>query len=167
MTSMPASRRARAMIFAPRSWPSRPGFAMTTRIFAATALTLEDRRLAPDTPHVSQRVAHLAHRQVRARSGQDRLHQVRVSCRAALELGERLLGSGGVAARPHRTNALDLLLLERGIDAQDLERRLVVELVTVDADDHALPGLDLGLVAVRRLCDLSLHEVVLDRGHDA
>src|SRR4029453_7785144 len=32
MTSMPASRSARAMIFAPRSWPSRPGLAMTTRI---------------------------------------------------------------------------------------------------------------------------------------
>src|SRR5205823_535401 len=37
MTSMPASRRARAMIFAPRSWPSRPGFAMTTLIFRVTA----------------------------------------------------------------------------------------------------------------------------------
>src|SRR5262245_30558528 len=33
---MPASRRARAMIFAPRSWPSRPGFAMTTRIAPGT-----------------------------------------------------------------------------------------------------------------------------------
>src|SRR5687767_9008407 len=33
MTSIPASRSARAMIFAPRSWPSRPGFATTTRIF--------------------------------------------------------------------------------------------------------------------------------------
>src|SRR3954467_6718724 len=33
MTSMPASRSARAMIFAPRSWPSRPGLATTTRIF--------------------------------------------------------------------------------------------------------------------------------------
>src|SRR3954467_12176788 len=32
MTSMPASRRARAMIFAPRSWPSSPGLATTTRI---------------------------------------------------------------------------------------------------------------------------------------
>src|SRR5436305_5006012 len=30
---MPASRSARAMILAPRSWPSRPGFATTTRIF--------------------------------------------------------------------------------------------------------------------------------------
>src|SRR2546428_10157722 len=33
MTSIPASRRARAMILAPRSWPSRPGLATTTRIF--------------------------------------------------------------------------------------------------------------------------------------
>src|SRR6266516_7519708 len=36
MTSMPASRSARAMIFAPRSCPSRPGLATTTRIFRAT-----------------------------------------------------------------------------------------------------------------------------------
>src|SRR3954447_10662493 len=36
MTSIPASRSALAMIFAPRSWPSSPGFAITTLIFAAT-----------------------------------------------------------------------------------------------------------------------------------
>src|SRR5438105_9684218 len=33
MTSIPASRSARAMIFAPRSCPSSPGLATTTRIF--------------------------------------------------------------------------------------------------------------------------------------
>jgi hypothetical protein len=33
MTSIPASRNARATILAPRSWPSRPGFATSTRIF--------------------------------------------------------------------------------------------------------------------------------------
>src|SRR5690606_39377896 len=32
MTSMPASRSARAMTFAPRSCPSRPGLATKTRI---------------------------------------------------------------------------------------------------------------------------------------
>ena len=37
MTSMPASRSARAMIFAPRSCPSRPGLATTTRILRAVA----------------------------------------------------------------------------------------------------------------------------------
>jgi len=31
MTSIPASRSARATTFAPRSWPSSPGFAMMTR----------------------------------------------------------------------------------------------------------------------------------------
>src|SRR5216117_2716149 len=31
MTSIPASRRARATILAPRSWPSNPGLATTTR----------------------------------------------------------------------------------------------------------------------------------------
>src|SRR3954451_6228723 len=34
---MPASRSARAMILAPRSWPSRPGFATTTRILRLPA----------------------------------------------------------------------------------------------------------------------------------
>src|ERR687898_284574 len=40
MTSMPASRRARAMIFAPRSCPSRPGFAITTLIFRAPGVDI-------------------------------------------------------------------------------------------------------------------------------
>src|SRR3954468_23594342 len=34
---MPASSSARAMILAPRSWPSRPGFATTTRILRLPA----------------------------------------------------------------------------------------------------------------------------------
>src|SRR5689334_8711284 len=45
MTSIPASRRARAMIFAPRSCPSRPGFAITTRIVPGTSA---EYRGAPD-----------------------------------------------------------------------------------------------------------------------
>src|SRR5437764_581150 len=36
---MPASRNARAMIFAPRSWPSRPGLATTTRILRAVCFS--------------------------------------------------------------------------------------------------------------------------------
>src|SRR3954465_11791997 len=45
MTSMPASRSARAMIFAPRSWPSRPGLATTTRIFLVDVLLTAARKL--------------------------------------------------------------------------------------------------------------------------
>src|SRR4051794_5533638 len=53
MTSMPASRSARGMIFAPRSYPSRPGLATTTRIlrllrcWALTAGLVGDRRPGP------------------------------------------------------------------------------------------------------------------------
>src|SRR5205085_4027710 len=52
MTSMPASRSARAMIFAPRSCPSRPGLATTTRIFLWVAASMRaahpiDRRAIP------------------------------------------------------------------------------------------------------------------------
>src|SRR5262249_37639497 len=50
MTSIPASRSARAMIFAPRSWPSRPGFAMTTRILRATARKYMDVSAATSVP---------------------------------------------------------------------------------------------------------------------
>src|SRR5256885_10779192 len=40
MTSMPASRSARAITFAPRSWPSRPGFATNTRIFCSGVVVI-------------------------------------------------------------------------------------------------------------------------------
>src|ERR1041384_6137648 len=55
MTSIPASRRARATTFAPRSWPSSPGLAITTRIrpcataTSATFLVLPSRRGAART----------------------------------------------------------------------------------------------------------------------
>src|SRR5437764_12886073 len=45
MTSNPASRRARALTLAPRSCPSRPGLATTTRYRRSTAL--HSRRMPP------------------------------------------------------------------------------------------------------------------------
>src|SRR3954464_12729771 len=75
MTSMPASRSARAMIFAPRSWPSRPGLATTTRIFRAVAavigwslvavpyqLAVELAQLAADLAAVGDRIVGVAER---------------------------------------------------------------------------------------------------------
>src|SRR5581483_5475893 len=47
MTSMPASRSARATIFAPRSCPSSPGFATTTRILRSTPPILWKWRAGP------------------------------------------------------------------------------------------------------------------------
>src|SRR3954447_8591341 len=47
MTSMPASRRARAMILAPRSCPSKPGLATTTRILPLDAASTAGRDPTP------------------------------------------------------------------------------------------------------------------------
>src|SRR5215218_11048223 len=47
---MPASRRARAMILAPRSWPSKPGLATTTRILRAVAASIRPGTLAGTGP---------------------------------------------------------------------------------------------------------------------
>src|SRR4051794_26701884 len=52
MTSMPASRSARAMIFAPRSWPSRPGLATTTRILRLLVAALTAASLLHDQLHL-------------------------------------------------------------------------------------------------------------------
>src|SRR5215467_3637757 len=128
---------------------------------------LEDRRLAPGAPGGAEDVAHLAEGGVGAGGGDDRLLEVRVGLGGAAELGERGFDRTAVASGAQRLDALDLLLLERGVDAQDLERRLVLLLIAVYADDDALLGLDLGLVAVGGVGDLALHEVLLDRRDDA
>src|SRR5215207_3931812 len=82
MTSIPASRSARAMIFAPRSCPSKPGFATTTRILRS-AMTADSRALLHAKLH-----AHVG-RMVRAhdRVGALLLHPLAV---AALGLERRL-----------------------------------------------------------------------------
>src|SRR3990170_3858182 len=64
MTSMPASRSALAIIFAPLSWPSRPGFAITTRIFRRPTPSVYERathghRLLPRLAEPRQRPVRL------------------------------------------------------------------------------------------------------------
>src|SRR5437764_12022224 len=63
---MPASRRARAMILAPRSWPSSPGLATTTRILlgageAAGVIAAYIMRRRHSAPAAFARVAAFAH----------------------------------------------------------------------------------------------------------
>src|SRR5580658_3242771 len=57
MTSTPASRSARATTFAPRSWPSRPGFAMTTRMLLMNVLHRNAVQPGPRGSRLPRRVA--------------------------------------------------------------------------------------------------------------
>src|SRR5437867_8157184 len=79
MTSNPASRRARAMILAPRSWPSKPTFPTRRRSFrsppprSSMASTSEiGFLLVVFTQHRFQSAADLAEGSVRLHRPQDR-----------------------------------------------------------------------------------------------
>src|SRR6185295_8897058 len=98
MTSMPASRRARAMTFAPRSCPSSPGLAITTLIlrisFSGFGIcripnppnpresqipnpeSLNNGHFLVLAPHFAERVAHLTDRRVGAHGVENREHHV-------------------------------------------------------------------------------------------
>src|SRR5947208_10115416 len=128
MTSIPASRSARAITFAPRSWPSSPGFAMTT---LSLRIHRRNRRepasyyrdlfvLAPDLP---QRVAHLADRRVGADGVKNRRHQVRRRLRRRAQGLKRSRGGILVAGSPQPFELRQLLLGCRLIDVENLQRR--------------------------------------------
>src|ERR671914_2647268 len=112
---MPASRRARAMIFAPRSWPSRPGLATTTRI------TSEDGCFGVGAVDALERLDDLAFGAVGAGAVEQRFHQVAAGRGAVAQLCEGLLGGLTIAARPHGLHAADLFALQLGRDLEDLE----------------------------------------------
>src|SRR5689334_20291021 len=71
MTSMPASRKARAITLAPRSCPSRPGLATRTRIlrsireFAITFTLTTTIRRVPDRFRKLRAVHRRSHRELR------------------------------------------------------------------------------------------------------
>src|SRR5919204_2549703 len=189
MTSIPASRSARAMILAPRSCPSRPGFATTTRmrrlslafmrarmVFAtgrpapqcvASPPWLEDRRFGVGAEHGLERLDDLAFGGVGARRVQERGHQVGVAGGLLAQGRQRALDGRRVPAGASGLEPPDLLALERGIDAQDLEALLVVLRERVDPDHDPASLVDLLLVGERRVGDLALREVALDRLHHA
>src|SRR5215471_18171887 len=70
MTSIPASRSARAITFAPRSWPSSPTLAITTRVFRATGAAVYGR--ATDRRGLLTRLAEPRRRAIRLPRGRRR-----------------------------------------------------------------------------------------------
>ena len=92
MTSMPASRSARAITFTPRSWPSSPGFAITTRILVSIRAQAY---VEPSGYHPGDACPRPARRPRRPRTGRlwwtwrlDHLHEPR--CELHLRVSARL-----------------------------------------------------------------------------
>src|SRR6188474_3319046 len=168
MTSIPASRRARAMILAPRSCPSKPGLATTTRILRAVAASisagsLEDGGLRVGAEDLLHRRDHLSLRGAGAGGGDDRRHQVLLRRGCTSQLGKGALHSAGVASSASRLQAIDLLALQRRVDAQDRGRLFALLDEVVDADDDPLTLVDLALIGESGVGDLALGEVAADR----
>src|SRR6267143_682108 len=79
MTSIPASRSARATTLAPRSCPSKPGFAISTRIFFGIRFASVEERLLPYAEDLAHHVDDLAEGCLRADRVEDEGHRVLVS----------------------------------------------------------------------------------------
>src|ERR1043166_8223241 len=124
MTSMPASRRARAITLAPRSWPSRPGLAMTTRSFLKSAIyplksaTSYHRNLFVLAPDLAQRVAHLADRRIGADRIEDGRHDVLARARDRAQPIERALDAVRVARPLQPLELRELFLGGALVDVQ-------------------------------------------------
>src|SRR5512138_1285351 len=163
MTSTPASRSASATTFAPRSWPSRPGFAISTRSLPAMAAPPSHRRrLLEPAEHVQEHAVHLADRAVRPRAREERGHEVPRPARRVPQLAQRAAHLRRVAPPLHLGEPRHLPLPDAGVRLVQREGRLLRLREAVHADDHLLARLDPLLLPERLLGDLALDLALLD-----
>src|SRR5690606_24496881 len=162
------------MTLAPRSWPSRPGFATSTRIGRVRlAVTFSssprsDHRHGPVLAvHGLEAVGDLPQRSVGAHRAQKVRHQV---LPGACRLLQRVEGSAPlvlIALPAHACEALALALLPLGVHRQKRDVRRLLVAQRIDAD-HDLAALGYGLfVAVGAVGDAPLEVAVLDGGKHA
>src|SRR5660398_280630 len=112
MTSMPASMKALARTLAPRSCPSRPGFATRTLIFSSMVSSLE-RRVRPIlAEYGAQHVADFAESRVRVDGDDDCRHQVCITTGSSFHLIKGSFDLGSIAVALHRSQILVPFLKE-------------------------------------------------------
>src|SRR5665213_2031637 len=143
MTSMPASRSALAMTFAPRSWPSSPGLATSTRIGGF----MSDRRLFfPYSEYVFQGGAYLADRGVSAHGIEQRRHQIHAARGGAFQPFQSAPGIFIIAPRAQPPQLFALRRLRGAVDAQHVERLIIIFLTAVHPRNDRLAGFNFALI---------------------
>src|SRR5450830_804979 len=138
MTSMPASMKALARTLAPRSCPSRPGFATRTLIFSSMVSSLERRVRPMLAEHGAQHVADFPEGRIGVDRVDDRWHQVCITACDNFHLSEGSFDLGRIAAAFHRTQLLVPFLIEGGVDVHEILEWFVLDLELVDTDDDLL-----------------------------
>src|SRR5579862_3706244 len=116
---MPASRSARAITLAPRSWPSSPGLATSTRI---GRFILNVGRFLVRTEHTAKGIADFAERGIRAHGIEQERHGVLRAFGGLLQRVERFLYQDIITPRAQGGELLFLVLLGGVIDLQQVER---------------------------------------------
>src|SRR5215469_9671199 len=172
MTSMPASRKARAMILAPRSCPSSPGLATTTRkglfIRLPASVMSVDERSAILAEHSAKHIAHLAHRRLSLDGPYYRGHDILPSDRGLFDLLQR---AADLRLRTRFSDALrplDLTLPQTRVQYKGFEGQCRHRLhLHVHPDDELLLCFQSMLVRGRRIGNLPLNEPILDRANHA
>ena len=143
------------MTLAPRSWPSRPGLAMTTRILRIRQSALSsscqlDRRALPRIRPRPRGARRTSRRRWRRR-GRSRAagHRVVAPARGRLQRVERAAHRGRCRASASDLGSRASWVSAGGVvDVEDRDRRLVLLDVVVDADDDLVAPLDRLLEAV-------------------
>src|SRR5664280_60109 len=120
MTSMPASMKALARTLAPRSCPSRPGFAMRTLIFSSMVSSLERRVRPIFAEYGAQHVADFAESCVCVDRVDDCRHQVCITACDNFHLSEGRFDLCSIAVTLHRSQLLVPFLKEGGIDVHEI-----------------------------------------------
>src|SRR5579884_1787527 len=140
MTSIPASRSARATTLTPRSWPSRPALAIKMRRRGSdTYPSLHECGFAVASEHRLHGVAHLLDRRVRPDRLQQVRHHVLIPRCCVTDRRQGTINPVIVSGPLQFLEPPNLLPLHLGIDFQDWNiDRLVVNKVI--HPDHDLPA---------------------------
>src|SRR5579862_138249 len=168
MTSMPASRRAAATTLAPRSCPSSPGLATSTRIGRMNQLKSEEHGLAICAKHRLERGTDLVERAVPARAFQDVGEEILRPLRRHTKALQSCLTRCVVSPRTQLSHPLPLRSIDLRADLQRWNAQLgFVGDEFIDTDYHAAMLLDLPLLSGGGLRDLALEPASLESIHDA
>src|SRR6266576_2166130 len=133
---MPASRSARAITLAPRSWPSRPGLATSTRI--GFVICSDRARFLIGAEYVPQSVTDLAQRRVGADGIQNVRHGVVRTLGRAPEAVQRPGHLRPIPPLPQRRQFGYLAFVRCLIDLEDLDGFLAIRLERIDTHDNLI-----------------------------
>src|SRR5215475_1962101 len=170
MTSIPASRSARAMTFAPRSWPSSPGLAMRTRIFfiggATNSAFSSNCDLFVGAKSVAHGVADFAEGGVGFDCVVDEGHQIIFAFGRGAKRGEAACDFVARTLGAKFLQSLGLTMREGFVNLQNLEWFFFGN-KRVHADHEFFFVVEFTLIAIGSFRNFALREAALDGGDHA